>query len=235
MSTLLSSIEAQARKHILEDTPGFWTSAELIAIINLGVKDLWRDTADLKQEHFLTVDNTNVSLAASATSLSGVPADVHKVYLIEPRDITPTSASSRLVFRPMDYNSATFQAARGSSAMEATAGVVYYAITGQGSPVAAPVIRIAPSVTSPVNLSFAYVPTLATLLATDTVPIPGEADTALIAWTIAYARAKEQEDRAPDAAWISVYSTEKQHLLQSLGLRQYQEPSYADALFEDCW
>ena len=66
-------------------------------------------------------------------------------------------------------------------------------------------------------------------------PIPGESDNAVVAWTVAYARAKEREDRSPDPNWLAVYATEKQHLLQSLGLRQLQEPEFADAMFMSYW
>lgn len=235
MATLLSAIETQVRRHLIETTAAYWTSAELIDIINLGIKDLWRDTVDLKAEHFLTVDITNVSLAANTSQLSGVPADVHKVYMIEPRDISTSSVNRGLVFEPLDYNHRFFQGARGMTSIDPTDAVIYYAITGQGSPVAAPTIRIAPQVTSAVNIAFSYIPTLTALAAGDIVPIPGEADNALIAWTVAYARAKEQEDRSPDASWIVVYSTEKAHLLQSLGLRQYQESTFAEAVFEEYW
>ena len=235
MATLLSAIETQARRHILETTASFWTSAELIDIINRGIKDLWRAIVDLKQEHFLTVDNTNVSLAANTATLTGVPAGVHKVYLIEPRDVTTDSTNYGLMFRPLDYNHPTFQAARSRADIDPSNDIIYYAITGQGSPVAAPDIRIAPQVNSAVNLSLAYVPVQADVTSAGNVPIPGEADNALIAWTIAYARAKEREDRSPDPGWLAVYSTEKAHLLQSLGLRQYQEVAYVDAIFEDMW
>jgi hypothetical protein len=220
---------------LIEQSVGYWSSAELIDIINLGIKDLWRDTVDLKQEHFLTIDNTNVSLAANTATLSGVPIDVHKVYLIEPRDVSATSTNRGLKFDPLDYNHRFFQAARSMAAIDPVSATVYYAITGQGSPVGAPSVRIAPQITSAVDLSFAYVPTQATLTAQGIVPIPGEADGALIAWTVAFARAKEQDDRSPDANWITIYGTEKQHLLQSLGLRQYQEPTYVDAMFEEYW
>jgi hypothetical protein len=163
-----------------------------------------------------------------------VPADVHKVYLIEPSDLTSTSSHQSLIFKPLDYNHPRFQAARASDNVSPDNEVIYYAITGQGSPVAAPVIYVAPKVTSAVLLSFIYVPTLSTSIASgSTVPIPGEADNALVAWTVAFARAKEREDRGPDPGWLSIYSTEKIHLLESLGLRQLQEPQFVDALFED--
>src|SRR3990167_2597298 len=104
MATLLSSLETQVRSHLLETTASFWTSAELVNHMNNAIKDLWRDMVDLKQEHFFTRDNTNVSLAADTATITGVPADVHKVYLIEPRDISSDSANKGLVFKPLHYN-----------------------------------------------------------------------------------------------------------------------------------
>jgi hypothetical protein len=224
MATLLSAIETQARRHLVESTASFWSSAELVDIINKGIKDLWRDIVDLKQEHYLTVDNTNVSLAASTSTLTGVPTDVHKVYLIEPRDVSNTSTSRNLIFKPLDYNHVVFQGARTANAIDPTNAVIYYAVTGTGTPVAAPTIYVAPQVSS-----------LADKTAADNVPIPGEADNAVIAWTVAFARAKERDDRSPDPSWLAIYATEKQHLLESLGLRQYQEAQIVDAMFEEYW
>lgn len=235
MATLLSAIETQARRHLNETTASFWSSTELIDITNRGIKDLWRDVVDLKQEHFLTVDITNVSLAADTATLTGVPTDVHKVYLIEPRDISEGSTNEGLVFKPLDYNHQVFQSSRSRDNIEPTNDVIYYSITAQGGPVNAPTIRVAPKVTSAVNLAFSYVPVLADLSAAGNVPIPGEADNALIAWVVAFARAKERDDRSPDPNWLAVYATEKQHILQSLGLRQYQENTYVDAIFESYW
>jgi hypothetical protein len=235
MATLISGIEGQVRLRLNEITPRFWTSAELTEIIIAGIRDLWRDIADLKQEHYLTVDETNVFLDANSSQLSGVPVDVHKVVMIAPRDLTTSSTNGGLMFKPVDFNSDLFQSSKGRAAIDATNDVICYAITAQGSPVAAPVIRTAPEVTSVVNLSFAYVPTLGPLTSGSTVPIPGEADNALVAWTVAFARAKESEDRSPDANWLSIFATEKQHLLQSLGLRQYQEPTFVSAMYEEYW
>lgn len=213
----------------------FWSSEELIGIENAGIRDLWRDIVDLKQEHYLTVDTTNVTLAANATTLSGVPADVHKVYLIEARDLSDSGANHGLVFDPLDYNHRRFQGARALSAIDPANATIYYAVHQQGAPVAAPTILVAPKTTSAVNLTFCYVPTLGTLTSADTVPIPGEADNAVVAWTVAFARAKETEDHIPDSGWLAIYAAEKAHLLQSLGLRQYQEPSFVNAAFEEYW
>lgn len=216
-------------------TNPFWSSAELIDLENSGIRDLWRDIVDLKQEHYLTIDTTNVSLAANSSTLTGVPTDVHKVYLIEPRDLSVNGSNHGLLFKPLDYNDSMFQLARSRDAIDPTNDTIYYAIHQQGAPVAAPTILVAPKVTSAVNISFCYCPTLGALTAASTVPIPGEADNAIVAWTVAFARAKEREDHSPDPSWLAVYAAEKAHLLQSLGLREYQEPSYAHAMFDEYW
>lgn len=235
MSSQLSTIEALTRQRLIEITPSFWSSAELMDIIIAGVKDLWRDIVDLKQEHYLRNNNTDVFYDAQSTTISGLPTDIHKVYMIEPRDLTTNGVNHGLQFKPLDYNHDTFQAARAMDAIDPVASTIYYCITGQGAPVNAPVIECAPKVSSIVNLRFVYVPTLAQMTSSSIVPIPGEADNALVAWTVAFARAKEREDRSPDANWLAIYATEKQHLLESLGMREYQEPKMAIALFESYW
>lgn len=235
MPTLISAIETLARQRLVEPKPKFWASQELVDIIVAGIRDLWRDTVDLKQEHYLKVNNTDVSLVQNTNTLTGVPSDVHKIYMIEGLDLSENSPFVGLVFTPLDYNHIYFQAARARGTVDPASTTVYYSIMGEGAPVNAPTIRVAPMVSSTVPLSFCYVPTLGPLTKDDAVPIPGECDNALIAWTVAFARAKESEDRAPDANWLSIYATEKQHLLQSLGLRQYQEPSYADAMWQEYW
>ena len=237
MATLLSSLETQARRHLLESSASYWSSAELIDIMNQGIKDLWRDIVDLKQEHFLTNDTTNVTMAASTATLTGVPADVHKVYIIEPLDSTANSTNKGLVFAPLDYNHKYFQAARTLSAVDPSNNQIYYSVTGAGAPTgsSSTVVYVAPQVNSAVSLRFVYVPSLAARVAADNNPIPGESDNAIIAWTVAFARAKEREDRSPDPNWLAIYSSEKQHVLQSLGMRQYHEPTYVDALYEAEW
>lgn len=234
-SIRVSDVEALARLRLIESTPSFWSSAELTDIIIAGIKDLWRDTVDLKQEHYLTRNNTDVFMAANTDTLTGVPADVHKVYMIEARDPSQTSSNIGMVIRPLDYNHRDFQMARTRPAIDPANDTIWYCITGQGGPVNAPVIYVAPKVTSDFNLSFTYVPTIGSLTTNSFVPIPGEADNALVAWTVAFARSKEREDRSPDENWLAVYATEKAHLLQSLGLREYQEPTYTDALFDMYW
>jgi hypothetical protein len=235
MPSPISSITAKARKRLIESTASFWTDDELTDICIDGIKDLWRDIVDLKQEHYLVFNPTDVTYPADSTELAGVPTNVHKVYMIEPVDTTSNSVNVGLTFQPLDYNHKDFIRSRSVDSIDPANSSIYYAISGQGGPVNAPVIKCAPKVNSPVSLNFAYVPTLGPMTSASFVPIPGEADNALVAWTVAYARGKEREDRAPDANWLGIYSTEKQHLLQSLGLREYQEPSVAIALFEEYW
>jgi len=235
MPTQISAITAKARKRLIEDTASFWTDNELRDICIDGIKDLWRDIVDLKQEHYLTTNTTDVSFPASSTTLIGVPTDVHKIYMLEPVDTTSNSTNVGLTFQPLDYNHKDFIRARTLDAIDPTNSSIWYSIRGAGAPVGAPEIRCAPKVNSAVSIAFTYVPTLGPMDSNSFVPIPGEADNALVAWTVAYARAKEREDRAPDQGWLAIYSTEKQHLLQSLGLREYQEPSVATALFEEYW
>ena len=237
MATLLSALETQARRHLTESTASFWSSAELVDIMNHGIKDLWRDVVDLKAEHFLTNDTTNVSMAANTATLTGVPADVHKVYLVAPLNAGVNETNEGVIFAPLDYNHKIFQGAMTQSAVDPQNTIIYYSITGAGAPTgtSSTVIYVAPQITSAMDIRFVYVPSLAAKTASDNNPIPGESDQAVIAWTVAYARAKEREDGSPDPAWLQMYSTEKQHILQSLGLRQYHEPKFVDAMFEELW
>lgn len=233
MATTISQIETYARQHLQEATARFWSSAELTDIIIRGIKDLWRDIVDLKEEDFL--EFATLTLQANSSTMIGVPEDIHKVYLLEPSDISENSANRNVIFKPMDYNHVHFQNARTRTAVEPSNVTIYYAVTGTGGPVGAPSIRVAPQVNTQMSVTLAYVPTLPALAAHSKVPIRGEADNALIAWCVAFARAKENEDKAPDAGWLIVYRTEKEHLLQSLGVRNLQEPKFVDALFEEFW
>ena len=235
MATALSSLESQARFHLKEATASFWSSNELIDIMNKGIKDLWGAIIDLSQEHFLTVDTTNVTLAASSDSLTGVPSDVFRVHLIEPSN-TQADPGQKILFVPRDYNSSEFINARSRPGQDPNGGVtVFYTLTQAGAPVAAPTGLTAPQITSALALRFVYVPVLAAVASGGNSPIPGEADNALIAWTVAYARAKEREDRSPDPNWLAVYATEKRNLLVRLTPRQTQEPDVVQSLYEAWW
>ena len=235
IATQISDIIPIVRNRLIEPQPKFWSDAELTEIAVKGVRDLWRDIADLKQEHFVITNTTDVTFPANATELAGVPNDVHKVYNIEPVNMTVNGVNIGLMFSPLAYTDNRFQEARTELAISPQNDVIYYAIHNAGAPISPPRIFCAPQVTSAVALAFTYVPTLGPLTGSDPNPIPGESDNAIIAWTVAFARAKEREDRAPDPGWLTIYATEKQHLLQSLGVRQYQEAVFAKAMYEEYW
>lgn len=236
MATLISSIRSQARLHLLETTADFWTEAELLDIILKGVYDLWGAIIDLHQEHFLTIDTTSVSMAANTTTLTGVPTNTFRVHIIEPKDTTSASDGRQVVFLPRDYNSPEFIYARSISAQDPSGAlVIYYTLINAGHPVAAPSVVVGPQVSSALSLRFVYVPGVGTLTAASDNPIPGESDQALIAWTTAFARAKEREDRSPDPEWLAIYATEKQNILTRLTPRQTQEPDVVRGFFEDLW
>lgn len=236
MATTIAQIEAGARQHLVEEDPKFWSSTELTSIIIRGIKDLHRPIVGLRQEYFLTIDTTNVSLAALTSTLTGVPSDVYKIKMIEPRDMSQDSTNRGLEFRPLDYSDPKFQAARASDPIDPASAIIYYAITAAGSPVAAPTIVVAPQVSTAVSLTLAYIPTVSSSLTTSSnVPIPGEVDNALIAWTVAYALAKESENKAPDPTWLNIYRDERNRILEGLGIRQYQEHEYIEAFCESEW
>lgn len=217
-------------------TAPYWTEQELLDILILGCKDLWRAITDLHQGHFTTIDITNVSLPASAVALTGVPADCFRVLMIEPRDLSTAGTSRFLYFRPKQYHGVLFQNARSWSAITpSNSDVIYYDILNAGSPVAAPSIVIAPAVATAVDLTLVYVHILPTLIESSDNPIPGESDNALISWGVAWARAKEREDRSPDPSWFATYSTDKVSLLTVLTPRQEQEVETVEGLFGEEW
>lgn len=242
MATLLSTLVTNARTTLLEtsvqaaasDAP-FWTDAELLVYAVDGVKELWRKIIDLHQGHFVTSDVTNVSQAASATTLTGVPADVFRVELIEMRDRTTANTIKNLEYLPRAINHPDFSGARGMGSVDPNGRTIYYAVVNAGAPVAAPSVEVAPAVTSALLLRFVYTPVLAALTASSTNPIPGESDHAIQAWIIAHARAKEREDRSPDPAWLAIYASDSQHMLTALTPRQTQEPDVVEAVFESYW
>lgn len=218
----------------------FWSDAELFDIAKRGTTDLWGAIIDLHEEHYLTIDTTHVTLAASTEALAGVPADCFRVYMIEPLDPTTTQCA----FIPRPYNHVEFANARNSTispgqAFSPTSGLnIFYDVTGVGSPIGAPTILTAPNVDAAVPLRFSYISNLgvqAYVLETATNPISGESDNALIAWIVAYALGKETEGRMPNAGWLSIYQTEKQNLLTRMRPRQEQEAQYADGTFDSYW
>lgn len=233
MATTITTIATRARIHLIETSASFWTDAELVTHAILGIEDLWKAVIDTYQDYFLTVDETNVSLAANGTSLTGVPSDVFRVKSIEPR--TLSSSATQVVFRPLDFTHAHFIQARAESATDPSGRVIYYDVISTGSPAGTPTIRVAPTVNAELLLRLVYIPTLAAMTGASNNPIPGHSDNAVMAWVIAYARAKEREDRAPDPEWLAIYATEKQHILTAITPRQEDEPDFVEGLFEPYW
>lgn len=229
-------------------TAPFWTEDELHQHLVNGAKDLWKAIVDLHQGHFVRfVDSTNyaslgfsaqptypVGVSATMTAFTGIPSDCFRIMNIEPEDLGNTGNVVRY-FKPKSMTHADFQDARSMSLQDSSSYMtIYYDILNAGSPVAAPTLMGAPPVSAAIPLRFMYVYTLPTLIDTSNNPIPGESDNALIAWCVAYAKAKEQEtaNRVPDPGWLAVYNTEKQGLLVALTPRQEQEEEVVEALFE---
>lgn len=214
----------------------FWTDAEILTHLTDGAKDMWAAILDTFGDHFFTVDITNVSLAAEATQLTGVPADTFRVQLIEPRDTTSAGTYPYVRFVPRKYNHPEFEAARALGSISPdSASVIFYDVSGAGTPVGTPVILTAPKISTALTLRFVYNPTLAALTSASNNPIPGEADKALVSYAVAFARSKERDDRSPDPNWIAVYATEKQSIMARITPRQEQEAEYVTGMFEDTY
>lgn len=230
-ATAVSTTISQVRDFLLEKNARFWSDAELIAIYNLGVNDLWGGILDLHGDHYMVVDSTRVVLKSGATQLSGVPDDCFRVLLIEPRDTTASGTGRGIRFTPRKFNHADFIAARTRSTIDpSSAAEIFYHVSGVGAPIAAPTILVAPTLSADLLLRFEYCPTLSV---TDQNPIPGQSDNALKAWTIAYALPKQTlgGSQAPDSGWLAVYATEKQAILSRLTPRQEQEPEVVEDFF----
>jgi len=235
MATDISSLVRQARITLKELVPSFWTDQELVDIANKGFKDFWGAIIDLNQEHYLKINTTDVSVAANSDRLSGVPMDCFRVHLIEPTSTVSgaINQSPYSLFRPRDYNSDDFINARMIPSFSPTNGRwICYCLINEGPPINAPVVMIGPTMSGAFPVRFVYVPTIPNVALNGTNPIPGESDQAIIAWIIAYARAKEREDRSPDPNWLAVYGTEKQNILVRMAPRQTQEPEVVEGIFD---
>lgn len=234
MATTLATIIADARVELKETTASYWTDAELLQHLKKGINDLWGAVLDLNGAHYRTTDITNVSLAANTETLTGVPADVFRVELIEPRDLSSGASGSSVMFHPRSMKGPEARNARQLSAQDITAGLdIFYELEGAGSPIAAPTIRVAPQISTALNLRLIYLagPATAAMTTASNNPIGGESDMALMAWCIAYARVKEREDRSPDPNWLAIYATEKSNILTRMAPRQSQEPEVVEDIF----
>jgi hypothetical protein len=233
MPTPISSIVSQARTHLIEPVASFWSDEELIGHARLGIADLWKALIDTYADHFLT-ESEDVIQPADSLILTGVPDDCFRVRAIEPLDGT---VNSGLLYVPLDYTHPDFRMARVAPAQDASGRTIYYDMLGAGPAVGAVSIRVAPKVLAEVTLRLIYIATIDVnaLESVSDNPIPGESDNAVMAWVVAYARAKEREDRAPDAEWLGIYATEKQALLRAVTPRQEDEVECAEAVFEVWW
>jgi hypothetical protein len=242
VASALTSLITQVRVHLVEPSPAYWTDAELLGHLTNGAKDLWRKIVGQYQEHFVTIDDTHVTLGINGASLSGVPLDVYRVVAVEPRVVGDGNPNQGLIFKNRKYNSPDFIQARAASPVTPQGTIIFYDVMNAGAPVGAPTILVAPTVTALVNLRLVYnqvLPPMALSGAPPTIttnPIPGESDNALIAWTVAYARAKENADRTPDPTWLAVYGTEKQNLIAELSIpRSEQDQEVVEGMFQDLW
>lgn len=223
-----TEILGAVRVNLIETTANFWTDAELLVHVNRGVRDLWRAISNQQQDYFFTTSPAP-TLAASGTTVTGVPSDVSIVIGLEP---LLQSSYPSMNFFPKRYTHPDMIAARGLDALDpASAEKMFYAITGAGGPVAAPTIYVAPKLTTAIGIRLTYVPTIPVLVGATTNPIPGESDQALIAWTTAHALGK-QTNQQPDASWLAIYKAEKDNILLFVAPRQQDEPDVADAMFE---
>ena len=233
MASLIASIITTARSQLNETTEKFWFDFELADYADKAVKDLWRAINDNFQHYFLTIDETNVSQPSGATQLTGVPADVSIVRGLEPREL---NLRPGLNYEARDYNAIDFMRARALGQQDPSYGVkVLYCITQAGAPIGAPTIEVRPQLSATIPLRLTYVPTLETIDEDSLNPIPGESYNAIMAWVVAYALAREAEDKLPHAGWLAIYATEKTNLLVALTPRQTDDDTVAEALFEDYW
>lgn len=235
MATALSSIVTNVRITLNETTANFWTDAELLTHVVDGARDLWKAIIDLDEGFFQTIDDTNVSLAASTDTLTGVPADVFRVNLIEPRTVTSDSSTCDVNFEPCKKNHANWTGARALGTVDPTGRTILYDIRNAGSPVTTPSIDVAPKINAALLLRLIYIRTLGTLTSASDNPIPGESDHALWAWSVAHALAKERADRKPHPDYMAIYATDKQHILTACTPRQTQEPEVAEGFLEYLW
>lgn len=233
MATVISTLITNARtKYLREATASFWSDAELLLHAISGIGDLWRMVIDLHQEHFITEDITNVSLAASTKTLTGVPADCFRIVSIEARDLSSSNSAQGIEFVPRDWNHPDMANARRSAAVTPAGSVINYTVFGQGPPVGTVSVRVAPLISSAVLLALTYIQHHGITASNQNNPIPGDSDLALEAWIAAHARAKEREDGSPDPDLLAVYANEKQNLKAALTPRQEHELVTAEGMFE---
>jgi hypothetical protein len=234
MATPIATLIAIARRHLNEPAEvsgGAFTDAELAALANLACNDLWRAINDNFQDYFL--EEAELIQETGADTLTDVPDDCAIVRGLEVLD---QSARPGLVYEHKNYTHIDFARARARDDIDPSqGGKIFYHLRGQGAPVDAPQIDVAPLTTADVTLRLTYVPTLTEVDELSDNPIPGQSNNAIVAWMVGYGMAKIAEDQAPNAGWLTLYGTEKQNMLVSLTPRQSDDEDVAEAMFEDEW
>lgn len=229
----ITEIVAKVRVHLNETTADFWTDAELIDHVIAGIKTLWREINNLREDYFFAT--ATVTQAANATTLSNMPVSgVSRVLGLKP---LVSSSYPSLNYFPKRFTHPDFTAARAQDAISPSdAGKCYYALTGAGAPASAgPTVYVAPKFDAAVSLELIYIPTLGTMTGVTENPLPGELDDALVAWGVAHALPREAEGTEPDAMWLAKFKTEKDAALVFLDPRQDDEPKVAEEMFGELW
>lgn len=231
MATEVKDIIRQVRTRLGGKTTGTWPDADLRDYFRHGCLDLWGAILDVHGGHY--IEEKRVVLKANESTIGDVPENCFRVQFIEPWNTTSSGDWPDLKFTPKRYNSEDFRAARSLDATDVgSAEEILYDVTGVGAPIQAPLIRIAPQITTDLTLRLAFNPTV---VIADYNPIPGESDNALIAWVTAWARSRERQDRMPDPGQLAIYATEKQSILTRMDPRQEQEPPEVVGLFDHLW
>lgn len=233
MATTFTTLIGRVRTNLLEATARFWTDAEILAELNDGMWDLQKAINAQYEDYYFTTDVTNVSIAANGTTVTGMPSDVMIIRGLEPR-VPSSYPFLEFVFKK--FTDPAFQQARGLAAQDPTQLTqMLVAITGAAGPVGAGTIHVAPAPTTAITLRLTYIPTIASKVAGDNNPIPGQSDKALICYATAYCLSKIREEKTPDPDWLALYATEKANLLTALAPRQEQDDQVAIGLFDDYW
>jgi hypothetical protein len=236
MATPIADTITRIRQGVSETTASYWTDAEIATILLAGARDLWRKIAGVYREHFITINDDDVTIPEGDVALDGVPEDVFIVVAIEPRVVGRNNPNRGLIFAPRKYTHPEFMSQRAQGPFEPVNITLFYDVMNAGAPVGAPDIIVAAALTSAVDLRLTYIHTLVPFDETGDNPIPGESDNALFAWGMAYVKAKENDQNAPDPEWMAVYGTEKMNLVAELAPpRSIQDTEVVEAFFQDLW
>jgi hypothetical protein len=232
MPTTLQTILTDARAAINAQSDPFWSDPEILRYINRGIADVRRSINQTHQDYHFELDVT-VEHQPGVDTLVNVPADCGVIYGLEVVD----RAAHPLLYVRKDWQHASFQDARQRSGLDPlTGGIIYYTATGVGAPLAAPTIRVAPPVSAVVTLRLTYQPVPdITLGLSDNVPLPANADEALIQWTVAYMVGRQRPDQQPDATRMGLYNVEVQKIMVAIAPRDESETRTVEPLFEEYW